>query len=145
MIFWGGQKRKLSKIRDANFAKGSILSRLTFFISSYFETEYSSSLEGFAICLPKMSKHDVTKASFSQKIQIFSEVLVTDVEFKPASIQRLSPKLQIWQISTRSYQYLLVKVMIASRRYLPPFLSYCENPAGGRESAPFPQRGAWNT
>ena len=56
-----------------------------------------------------MAKYDVTKTLYSQKklSTDFSEILVADVKLMPG------------------------KVLIVLRRYLPPFLGYQENPAGG--------------
>ena len=67
-----------------------------------------------------MVKHDVTKTQFSKKKKSidFSEVLVADVKLT------------------------LGKVLKVSRRYLPPFLSYRENLAGGGGDIRLPQRGA---
>ena len=59
-------------------------------------------------------KHVATKTLFSQKFldSFLSEISVADVKL------------------------MLGKVPKVSRRYLPPFLSYRENSAGGPESAP---------
>ena len=61
-----------------------------------------------------MAEHDVNKKPFSQKNSdvFFSECLVGDVKL------------------------MLGKVIKVSRRYLPPFFSYRENPAGGAIFAP---------
>ena len=87
-----------------------------FSIASYFKTEHYSNLLTFAVFWPKMAKRDVTKTPFSQKIitGFFLEILVADV------------------------QLMMGKVLKVSRRYLPPFLSYRENPAGGGRICPPP-------
>ena len=57
------------------------------------------------------------KRSFSKKKKIstdFSDILVGDVKM------------------------MLGKVLKVSRRYMPPFLSYRENPSGGRRNSPPP-------
>ena len=69
---------------------------------------HSRSLQKFAPFLPKMVEHDVLKHHFLKEFSTdFSEILVEDVKLMPE------------------------QVLIVSRRYLPPFLSYRENPAGG--------------
>ena len=40
---------------------------MRFSIASYFKTQHSSSLQTFAVFLPKIAKHDVTKTPFSHK------------------------------------------------------------------------------
>ena len=68
ILNFGGQNRKISKIRDSHFVERSILRLLAFSIAPYFKTKHSSSLQTFAVFWPKMAKHEVTKKSFSQKI-----------------------------------------------------------------------------
>ena len=80
-----------------------------------FKIERSNSVQTNAVLdwvnlVAVMVKHDVTKTSLSLKKNskiFFSKVLMADVKL------------------------MLGKVLKVSRRYLPPFLSYGENPAGG--------------
>ena len=88
-----------------------------FSIAFHFRTEDSSSLPAFAVFLPKMAKHDVTKTQFSRKI--------LDWIFWTFGGNR--------QIDAGEGTVLKV-----SRRYLPPVFSYRENPAGGRICPPPP-------
>ena len=67
ILNFGGQNRKIWKIRDSHFIGPSILRRLVFKIASYFKTEHSSSLQIFAVFWPKMAKNDVTKTPFAEK------------------------------------------------------------------------------
>ena len=67
---FGGQNRKISKIRDSRFLERSILRRLAFFDYVLLQnwSEHSSGLQTFAVFLPKNAKRDATKTPFSQKI-----------------------------------------------------------------------------
>ena len=90
-----------------------------------FKIERSNSVQTNAVLdwvnlVAVMVKHDVTKTSLSLKKnrRFFLKVLMADVKL------------------------MLGKVLKVSRRYLPPFSSYGENPAGGGEFAYPPERGA---
>ena len=111
---FGGQNRKISKIRDNRFIKRSILHRLAFRDCVLLQTKLSWQPSNICCFLPKMAKQDVPKTPFSQKkiSTGFSKILVADVNL------------------------MLEKVLTVSRRYLLPFLSYLENSAGGAIFAP---------
>ena len=90
MNFFGSKSKKISKIRDSHFVEGSILRRLAFLIASHFKTEHSSNLKTFAVFLPKMAKHDVTKTFSQKKIDGFSEILVADVKLMLGKVLKFS-------------------------------------------------------
>ena len=115
--FWGLKIEKWHNSEIAILQNVQFYAIWRFSIASYFKTEHYSNLLTFAVFWPKMAKRDVTKTPFSQKniTGFFLEILVADV------------------------QLMMGKVLKVSRRYLPPFLSYRENPAGGgAEYAPSP-------
>ena len=113
---FGGQNRKIPEIWGSHFVERKMLPCLAFLIASFFKTEHSSSLQTFAVLGAKMAS---LKRHFLKNFQTdFSEILVAGVKL------------------------MLGKVLKVLRRYLPSFLSYRENPAGGGRYSPPPQRGA---
>ena len=96
-----------------------------FLIASYLKTKHSSSLQTFAVFLTRTGETWRHKNAIFWKYsrRIFSAILLAGVKL------------------------VLGRVLKVSRWYLPPFLSYRENPAEGRNcpqppTLPPPQRGA---
>ena len=104
----------MSKIRDSHIVERLILRHLTFFIAFYFKTEHSNSLQTFAIFYPKWRNMTSLKVIFQKFLDGFYEILEADVKL------------------------MLGTVLKVSRRHLPPFLSYRENPTGGGGICPPP-------
>ena len=107
------------KIQDSHFVDLTILRLLNFLIASYCKTEHSAAFKLllFFFYLKWRNMTSLKRHFLKFFSTDFSEILAADV------------KLMLW------------KVLKVLRRYLLPFLSYRENPAGG-DIRPPPQRGA---